>query len=50
MKILFIADARSPIFKNWVEHFIRRDYDVHVISTFPCAPDVVPGVRVKQVR
>ncbi len=35
LKICFIADARSPIACNWIEFFIGRGHDVHVISTYP---------------
>lgn len=46
MKICFIADARSPISKNWIAHFVRRGDEVHVISSYPCAPDEIPGAAV----
>ncbi|GAC1446600.1 MAG: hypothetical protein NVSMB56_06820 [Pyrinomonadaceae bacterium] len=49
MKILFIADARSPIAKNWISYFIGKGHDVHVISSYPCAPDILPGVEPAQI-
>jgi glycosyltransferase involved in cell wall biosynthesis len=38
MKILYIADGRSPIALNWISYFIRTGHDVHLASTFPCPP------------
>lgn len=43
MRICFIADARSPIARNWIAHFIARPYEVQIISTYPCAADSFPG-------
>ncbi|MCI0520575.1 MAG: glycosyltransferase family 4 protein [Chloroflexi bacterium] len=40
MKLLFIADGRSPIALNWIGHFTRRGDEVHLASTFPCAPEL----------
>ena len=48
MKICFIADARSPIAKNWITHFIARGDDVHIISTYRCPADTLPGATVHQ--
>ena len=36
MKLLFIADGRSPISRNWIRHFITEGFEVHMISTFTC--------------
>jgi len=36
MKLLYIADGRSPIALNWISYFIRTGYEVHLASTFPC--------------
>jgi glycosyltransferase involved in cell wall biosynthesis len=36
MKLLFIADGRSPISRNWIRHFIGDESKVHLISTFEC--------------
>lgn len=33
MRICFIADYSSPTAVNWIEYFIRRGDEVHVIST-----------------
>jgi glycosyltransferase involved in cell wall biosynthesis len=40
MRLLFVVDARSPIAMNWIRHFIERDDEVHIASTFPCTLDV----------
>ena len=42
MKLLFIADGRSPIAWNWLCYFINAGHDVHLVSTFPCEPQ--PGL------
>ncbi len=38
MRILFVADGRSPIALNWIAYFIDQGHEVHLASTFPCAP------------
>jgi glycosyltransferase involved in cell wall biosynthesis len=40
MRILYIADGRSPIALNWIRHFAEGDHQVHLVSTFPCSPDL----------
>ena len=39
MRLLFVADGRSPIALNWIDYFLQRDDEVHLVSTFPCAAD-----------
>jgi len=39
MRLLFIADGRSPIALNWIEYCLEQGDQVHLVSTFPCAPD-----------
>jgi glycosyltransferase involved in cell wall biosynthesis len=41
MKILFVADGRSPISQNWIRHFAERERgdDVYLASTFDCDVD-----------
>jgi glycosyltransferase involved in cell wall biosynthesis len=39
MKILFVADGRSPISQNWIRHFAERGDDVYLASTFVCDVD-----------
>src|SRR4030065_2387026 len=36
MKILYVADGRSPIALNWMNYFIREGHEVHLATTFPC--------------
>jgi glycosyltransferase involved in cell wall biosynthesis len=38
MRILFVADGRSPIALNWIRTVIARGHDVHLVSTYPCQP------------
>lgn len=38
MKLLFIADGRSPIATNWIGYFVQAGYEVHLASTFACEP------------
>jgi glycosyltransferase involved in cell wall biosynthesis len=38
MKILFIADGRSPTALNWLRYWIETGHDTHLLSTFPCDP------------
>jgi glycosyltransferase involved in cell wall biosynthesis len=39
MKILYVADGRSPIAQNWIRHFVERGDEIHVASTFACSLD-----------
>jgi glycosyltransferase involved in cell wall biosynthesis len=39
MRLLFIADGRSPIALNWIEYFLERGDQVHLISTYACKAD-----------
>ena len=36
MHILFVADGRSPITRNWIRMLAGIDYKISLISTFPC--------------
>jgi len=38
MKILLIADGRSPITRRWIESMRDVNIDVHLVSTYPCDP------------
>lgn len=38
MRILFVADGRSPIARNWIGYFLEQGHEVHLASTFPAAP------------
>ena len=39
MRILFVADGRSPISQNWMRYFAERGDQVHLASTFACEVD-----------
>jgi glycosyltransferase involved in cell wall biosynthesis len=39
MRLLFVADGRSPIALNWMNYFVEQGMDVHLASTYPCSPD-----------
>ena len=36
MRLLYVADGRSPIARNWIRYFITNGSEVHLISTFAC--------------
>lgn len=38
MRILFVADGRSPIALDWIEYFVEKGDEVHLASTFPAGP------------
>jgi hypothetical protein len=40
MKILFVADGRSPIALHWIRYFLDGDDEIHLASTYPCARDI----------
>ncbi len=40
MRILFVADGRSPIALNWIRYWATRGEEVSLVSTFPCMPDM----------
>lgn len=40
MRLLFIADGRSPIALNWIRYFVQRGDEVHLATTFPAQPDL----------
>ena len=44
MKILLIADGRSPITRRWIESMREVNIDVYLASTYPCSrPDNIEG-------
>ena len=49
MRVVFIADARSPIATGWMSFFVRQGHDVHVISSYPCSAEALPGATVYQL-
>lgn len=40
MRILFVADGRSPIALNWIEYFTKSEHEVHLASSFACRSDL----------
>jgi glycosyltransferase involved in cell wall biosynthesis len=40
MRMLFVADGRSPIAVNWIRYFVERADEVYLASTFPCHPEM----------
>lgn len=40
MRVLFVADGRSPIAQNWIWYFTQRGDQVFLASTFACSPDL----------
>jgi glycosyltransferase involved in cell wall biosynthesis len=38
MRLAFIADGRSPIAQGWISLLTERGHEVHLLSTFRCAP------------
>lgn len=50
MKILYVADGRSPIAQNWIRHFVERGDEVYLASTFACSLDFpVSGLEITPV-
>lgn len=49
MRIVFIVDARSPIAQNWIRSFIEHGHEVHIISSYPCASDILAGAKIYEV-
>lgn len=39
MRLLFVADGRSPTALNWISYFLAQGYEVHLASTFDCSAD-----------
>lgn len=39
MRLLFVADGRSPIAQNWIRYFADHGDEVYLASTFPCSPE-----------
>lgn len=50
MKILYVADGRSPIAQNWIRYFVERGDEVYLASTFACSLDFpVNGLEITPV-
>lgn len=40
MKLLFVVDGRSPIALNWIRYFVEDNHEVHLVSSYPCQPEL----------
>jgi glycosyltransferase involved in cell wall biosynthesis len=40
VKILFVADGRSPITISWIGYFVDKGHEVHLVSSYPCEVDL----------
>ncbi len=50
MRLLFVADGRSPTAINWIRYFVERGDEVHLASTFACQPELdLAGVDITPV-
>ena len=45
MRLLFVTDARSPISRNWIRHFIERGDEVFIATTFEWNVEGLPAER-----
>lgn len=43
MRLLFVADGRSPTTLSWLRAWTESGHQVHLVSTFPCEPP--PGLK-----
>lgn len=41
MRLMYVIDGRSPIAVNWIDYFLKKQHEVHIVSTFPSKP--IPG-------
>src|SRR5512140_3649713 len=39
MRLLFVADGRSPIAQNWIRYFSETGVETYLASTSACNPD-----------
>ena len=50
VRVLFVADGRSPIALNWMQYFVERGDEVFLASTFACSPDLpLEGLEITPV-
>lgn len=40
MRLLYVADGRSPIALNWIKYFVERGHEVHLVSSYPCEAEL----------
>ena len=38
MRLLFVADGRSPTALGWLKYWLEKGHETHLVSTFPCIP------------
>jgi hypothetical protein len=43
MKVTLVADGRSPTTRSWIQGLVGKDYEIDLISTYPCQP--VEGIH-----
>jgi glycosyltransferase involved in cell wall biosynthesis len=43
MRILFVADGRSPTALSWIEYFVKGGHEAHLASTYDCNPALSLG-------
>ena len=48
MRLLFVADGRSPIARNWIQYFLDRGDEVFLASTFALPRD--PELSLKELE
>ena len=50
MRLLFVADGRSPIALGWIRYFVERGDEVFLASTFACSPGLpLSGLEITPV-
>jgi len=40
MRLLFVADGRSPTALNWIRFLVDQGHEVHLVSTYACQPQL----------
>ena len=48
MKLLFVADLRSPIARGWIGGAVEIGHEVHIVSSYPGA-DPLPGATAQAI-
>ncbi len=47
MKVLLVADGRSPITRSWIKGLLDINHTVHLVSSYPCtAPEGISGIEI----
>jgi glycosyltransferase involved in cell wall biosynthesis len=44
MRVLFLADAGSPIAQSWIGQVVGAGHEVHVVSSYPAEASAIPGI------